>query len=90
MIMKIVLETMLTVLLLLISYYALCTTMLLEVHLAAGDFTGSKTTTHRTVHRVIAAISSLQPTPIKFPNTALGPIDCGIMSYGGMQSQAIE
>ena len=37
-----------------------------EVHLAAGDFTGSKTTTYR-----IAAIASLQPTPIKFPNTAV-------------------
>ena len=96
MIMKIALETMLPVLLQLISYYALCTTMLLEVHLAAGDFTGSKTTTYRIVHGVIAAIASLQHTPIKFPNTAneikptqLGfyniahfPLVVGAMEYG--------
>ena len=70
--------------------------LLLEVHLAAGDFTGSKTTTHRVVHGVIAAIASLQPTPIKFPNTAvvikatqLGfyntvrfPLVVGAMKYG--------
>ena len=48
----------------------LCSTMLLEVHLAAGDFTGSKITTHRIVHGVIAAIAKLQPPPFKFPNTA--------------------
>ena len=41
-----------------------------EVHLAAGDFSGSKITTHRIVHRVIAVISRLQSTPIKFHNTA--------------------
>ena len=39
--------------------------------LAAGDFSGlSKTTAHRIVHRVSAAIASLRPTHIKFPNTA--------------------
>ena len=63
--MKIALETMLSVLLQLISSYALCTTMLLEVHVAAGDITGSNTTNYRIVHGVTAAIASLQPIPIK-------------------------
>ena len=58
--------------------------MLPEVHLAAGDFTGSKITTHRIVHRGIAVIARLQSVPIKFPNTAdeIKAIQLGFYNIG--------